>query len=346
MTSRRKFITQTVIASTLYPIVSVAKSEFKKRPNYPIVISTWDAGLRANVKAWELLNGNKSALDAVEAGVRVTESEINCCVGLNGNPDRDGVVTLDASIMDDKGNCGSVAALEQIEHPISVARKVMENSPHVMLVGNGALQFAIENGFEKKPKKLSDDAEKNYKEWLKKSEYKPIMNIENIGNKKHHKGGPNAPEIFENGEYNHDTIAMLALDSNMNLSGSCTTSGMGFKFHGRVGDSPIIGAGLYVDNEIGAAAATGHGEEVIRIAGSHLVVELMRMGKTPKEACKAALERALKMRGEKLKDKQIAFIAINKNGETAGYALRKGFSYALYSPLHNNELINAEYLVE
>jgi N4-(beta-N-acetylglucosaminyl)-L-asparaginase len=199
------------------------------------------------------------------------------------------------------------------------------------------------------PKKLSTDAEKNYKEWLKKSEYKPVMNIENIGNKKHHRHhlfGPNPPDIFDNGEYNHDTIAMLALDSKMNMSGSCTTSGMGFKYRGRVGDSPIIGAGLYVDNEVGAAAATGHGEEVIRIAGSHLVVELMRQGKSPKEACKAALERAVKMRGEKLKDKQIAFIAIHKSGEVAGYALRKGFSYALCSPFHNNVLINADFLMD
>jgi N4-(beta-N-acetylglucosaminyl)-L-asparaginase len=346
MTSRRKFITQTALATAILPLASVANSVMKKRPNYPLVISTWDAGLRANTKAWELLSNDKSALDAVEQGVMITESEINCCVGLNGNPDREGIVTLDASIMDEQGNCGSVAALEQIEHPISVARKVMENSPHVMLVGQGAQQFAMQNGFQLMPKKLSDDAEKNYKEWLKKSEYKPIMNIENSGNKKHHKGGPNAPDIFENGEYNHDTIAMLALDSKMNISGSCTTSGMGFKYRGRVGDSPIIGAGLFVDNEIGAAAATGHGEEVIRIAGSHLVVELMRQGKSPKEACKAALERAVKMRGKKLKDKQIAFIAINKNGEAAGYALRKGFSYALYSPFHTNELINADFLLE
>ncbi|MEN9522560.1 MAG: hypothetical protein RL065_937 [Bacteroidota bacterium] len=349
MTSRRKFISQTILASTLYPVVSIAASDFKKRPNYPMVISTWDAGIRANIKAWEILMDNKTALDAVEAGVRVTESEKNCCVGLNGNPDRDGIVTLDASIMDENGNCGSVAALEQIEHPISVARKVMENSPHVMLVGQGAQQFAVKNGFQLMPQKLSSDAEKNYNEWLKKSEYKPIMNIENIGNKRHkrhHHSGPNPPDIFENGEYNHDTIAMLALDSKMNLSGSCTTSGMGFKYRGRVGDSPIIGAGLYVDNEVGAAAATGHGEEVIRIAGSHLVVELMRQGKSPKDACKAALERAVKMRGEKLKDKQIAFIAISKNGEAAGYALRKGFSYALYSPFHNNELLNADFLLD
>ncbi|MEY2829829.1 MAG: hypothetical protein RIQ33_1687 [Bacteroidota bacterium] len=346
ITGRRKFLTQTIAIAGLLPIASVANSVLKKRANYPIVISTWDAGIKANEKAWQLLVNNKRALDAVEAGVMVTESENNCCVGLSGNPDRDGVVTLDACIMDEHGNCGSVAALQQIEHPISVARKVMENSPHVMLVGDGALQFAVENGFKKMPKKLSDDAEKNYKAWLKKSEYKPIMNIENIGNGKRHKGGPNPPTIFENGLYNHDTISMLALDSAMNLSGSCTTSGMGFKYHGRVGDSPIIGAGLYVDNEVGAAAATGHGEEVIRIAGSHLVVELMRQGKSPKEACKLALERALKMRGDKLNDKQIAFIAINKNGDAAGYALRKGFSYALYSPYHNNELLSADFLLD
>ena len=338
MTTRRKFITQTALAAGSFPFILKATAD-QKINNFPLVISTWDAGLRANAKAWELLKNGKSALDAVEQGVMITESEINCCVGLSGNPDRDGIVTLDASIMNHLGDCGSVAALEQIEHPISVARAVMEKSPHVMLVGQGAQQFALANGFELKPKKLSPDAEKNYKEWLKKSEYKPMNNIENIGNK------TNAPNKLENGQFNHDTIALLALDNIQNLSGSCTTSGMGFKYRGRVGDSPIIGAGMYVDNEVGAAAATGHGEEVIRIAGSHLVVELMRLGKSPKAACKAAIERAIKLRGDKLKDKQIAFIAVNKQGEAAGYALQKGFSYALYSEKHNNELIAADWLM-
>jgi N4-(beta-N-acetylglucosaminyl)-L-asparaginase len=345
MKSRRKFLLQTVAAVSLIPFASAANAMFKKRSNYPIVISTWDAGIRANAKAWELIQDNKRALDAVEAGVMVTESEKNCCVGLSANPDRDGIVTLDACIMDEHGNCGSVAALEQIEHPVSVARKVMENSPHVMLVGEGALQFAVQNGFKKLPKKLSTDAEKNYSEWLKSNAYKPKINIENLGNKPH-KGGPNPPDKFDNGDWNHDTIGMLAMDKFNNISGSCTTSGMGFKYHGRVGDSPIIGAGLYVDNEVGAAVATGHGEEVIRIAGSHLVVELMRQGNSPKQACKMALERAVRRSGDKLTDKPIGFVAMNKSGEVDGYALRKGFTYAVYSDMHNNELVNADFLLE
>ena len=266
------------------------------------------------------------------------ESEQNCCVGLNGNPDRDGFVTLDASIMNHLGDCGSVGALEQIEHPISVARAVMEKSPHVFLVGVGAQQFALANGFILKPKKLSVDAQKTYDEWLKKSEYKPIINFEN-------KGNVAPPNKFENGQFNHDTIAQLVLDNQQNLSGACTTSGMGFKYRGRIGDSPIIGAGLFVDNEIGAAAATGHGEEIIRIGGSHLVVELMRYGKSPEAACKAAIERAIKLRGDKLNDKQIAFIAVNKHGESAGYALQKGFTYVIQSASHHNELIQSKYLI-
>jgi N4-(beta-N-acetylglucosaminyl)-L-asparaginase len=338
MLNRRKFISNTLLLSVPMSFLKGKNKTGKNNPVMPVVISTWDAGINANKRAWEVLQQGKTALDAAEQGVMVTESEINCCVGLSGNPDRDGIVTLDASIMDDKGNCGAVAALEQIEHPISVARKVMENSPHVLLVGEGAQEFAVQNGFKLMPNTLSPDAEKNYKEWLKKSEYHPIINIENSGNKKN----SNPPNKLKDGEYNHDTIGLLVMDQHQNLSGSCTTSGMGFKYRGRVGDSPIIGAGLYVDNEFGAAAATGHGEEVIRIGGSLMVVEFMRNGKSPLEACKAAVERAVKLRGDKLKDKQIAFIAINKQGETAGYALQKGFNYALYSPLSENKLINAD----
>src|SRR5699024_6667253 len=182
-------------------------------------------------------------------------------VGYGGRPDRDGKVTLDACIMDENANIGSVAALEHIKHPISVARAVMEKTPHVMLVGEGALEFALANGF-KKENLLTEKSKKEWEEWLKTSEYKPVVNIEN-----------------------HDTIGMLALDASGNLSGACTTSGMAYKMHGRVGDSPIIGAGLFVDNEVGAATSTGDGEEVIRTVGSHLVVELMRQGNSPQEAC-------------------------------------------------------------
>ncbi|HVS96818.1 MAG TPA: N(4)-(beta-N-acetylglucosaminyl)-L-asparaginase [Puia sp.] len=321
----------------------------------PVVISTWDTGKDANKGAWEVLERGGSALDAVEAGVKVTESSINCCVGLGANPDRDGHVTLDASIMDHQFNCGAVAAIERIKHPISVARRVMEKTPHVLLVGAGAQQFAVAEGFPLEPDVLSPSAEKAYKEWLKKSEYKPVINIENTKS-----GGPAAtaeplsssdiavaapgrvpdgsPQgIKAAGAYgpagpnNHDTIGMVAMDAAGNLSGSCTTSGMGFKMRGRVGDSPIIGAGLFVDNEVGAVTSTGQGEDVIRVCGSHTVVEYMRQGLSPEQACKAAVERIARIKGEKAKDIQVAFIAINKKGETGAYALQPGFSYAIKS---------------
>lgn len=292
----------------------------------PIVISTWDAGLNANRGAWQVLGSGGSALDAVEKGVMVTEDEIGCCVGLAANPDRDGHVTLDASIMDHQFNCGAVAFLERIKHPISVARRVMEKTPHVLLVGSGAQQFAIEEGFPLEEDKLAPRAEKAYEEWLKTARYKPVINIES---KKEH--GPFAPGRFENGEWNHDTIGMLAMDTNGHLSGSCTTSGMGFKMRGRVGDSPIIGCGLFVDNEVGACVATGQGEDVIRVAGSHSVVEQMRQGLSPEAACKKIIERIVKIKKEKAKDIQVAFIAINKKGQVGAFAIHEGFSYAVKS---------------
>jgi len=330
MASRRKFIYSSLFGTlgTLLSKKLVAGTAYTTVTNNPIVISTWDTGLAANAGAWKVLGSNGKALDAVEAGVRVTEDSINCCVGLGANPDRDGIVTLDACIMDDKGNCGSVGALERIKHPISVARRVMEKTPHVMLVGQGAQQFAVAEGFPLEEQKLSDDAKKSYEQWLKKSEYKPVINIENTKSSGH---GPSAPVHLPNGELNHDTIGMVAMDADGNLSGSCTTSGMGFKMRGRLGDSPIIGAGLFVDNEVGACTATGQGEDVIRICGSHTVVELMRQGMSPEQACKAAVERIIRIKGDKAKEIQVAFLALNKKGETGSFAIQKGFSYALKS---------------
>jgi N4-(beta-N-acetylglucosaminyl)-L-asparaginase len=288
------------------PVPTPSPTDPPSLTDHPIVISTWDAGLAANKGAWDVLSRNGSALDAVEAGVKITEASQNCCVGLGANPDRDGYVTLDASIMDHEWNCGAVGFLERIKHPISVARRVMEKTPHVMLVGVGAQQFAVAEGFPLEPAALSDDAKKNYKKWLEKAEYKPVINIEN-----------------------HDTIGMVAMDAAGNLSGSCTTSGMGFKMRGRLGDSPIIGAGLFVDNEVGAVTATGQGEDVIRVCGSHSVVEFMRQGMSPEDACKAAVEKIARIKKEKAKDIQVAFIALNKRGEAGAYALQKGFTYAL-----------------
>jgi len=306
----------------------------------PIVISTWDAGIEANKAAWKVLRNGGRALDAVEQGVMVTESSLNCCVGLGANPDRDGHVTLDACIMDEHANCGSVAFLERIKHPISVARRVMEKTPHVMLVGEGAQQFAVAEGFPLEPDKLSDDAKKSYENWLKKSEYKPVINIENSK-----KSTAAILTRLENGDWNHDTIGMVAMDAEGNLSGSCTTSGMAFKMRGRPGDSPIIGAGLYVDNEVGAATATGQGEDVIRICGTHLVVELMRQGLSPENACKKAVERIIRIKGAKAKEIQVGFIAINKRGEYGGYCIQKGFNFAVCYADDKNFLVDGKYIL-
>jgi N4-(beta-N-acetylglucosaminyl)-L-asparaginase len=328
MSDRRKFLQFSLMGGLgfLFSKEGFASGAAVQSPvkGKPIVISTWDAGLAANKAAWEVLSKQGRALDAVEKGVMVTEASQNCCVGLGANPDRDGIVTLDASIMDENFNCGGVAFLERIKHPVSVARRVMEKTPHVLLVGEGAQQFAVAEGFPLEEKKLSDDAEKAYKNWLQKSEYKPVINIE-----KNEGHGPFAPAKLDNGDWNHDTIGMLAMDANGDLSGSCTTSGMGFKIRGRVGDSPIIGAGLYVDNEVGACTSTGQGEDVIRVAGSHAVVEQMRLGLSPEEACKKIIERIVKIKKEKAKDIQVAFLAINKKGQTGAFAIQKGFSYAV-----------------
>lgn len=318
---RRNFIRLTGLS---LPALSFSHPEARPMAfSGPIVISTWDFGQAANAEAWKVLAAQGRALDAVEAGVKVPEADPNNqSVGYGGLPDRDGRVTLDACIMDEAGNCGSVMCLEHIMHPISVARLVMEKTPHVILAGEGALQFALAQGF-KKENLLTPASEKAWKEWLKTSKYEPKANIENeLFKKQDDTPMPGGPE-------NHDTIGMLALDSARNLSGACTTSGMAYKLRGRVGDSPVIGAGLYVDNEVGAATSTGVGEEVIRCVGSHLTVELMRQGRTPFEACKAAVERIARRNPEKMKKIQVGFLALNKHGEYGAFALQKGFSYSV-----------------
>ncbi|WP_207632866.1 isoaspartyl peptidase/L-asparaginase family protein [Foetidibacter luteolus] len=334
MLHRRNFIRIGSLGLSAFSFSSFHKPAVRK----PLVISTWKEGLNANRAAWQILKNNGRALDAVEAGVMVTEDSINCCVGLGANPDRDGFVTLDACIMDENGNCGSVAFLERIKHPISVARRVMEKTPHVMLVGDGAQKFAVAEGFPLEEQKLSDDAKKAYEEWLKKSEYKPQINIENSGH-------AFAPAKLNNGDWNHDTIGMVALDAHGNLSGSCTTSGMGFKMRGRLGDSPIIGAGLFVDNEIGAATSTGLGEEVIKICGTHLVVELMRQGLKPEEACKKAVERIVHKNPAKAREFQVGFIAINKQGEYGGYCIQTGFDFAVCYADDKNFMVKGKHLL-
>jgi len=326
MFNRRKFLGSSLlsVAGSIIAKKSMADSLQHQVLGKPVVISTWDFGKPANAEAWKILSTGGRALDAVEAGVKIPEADPNIqTVGYGGLPDRDGHVTLDACIMDEHGGCGSVMCLEHIIHPISVARMVMEKTPHIVLVGDGALQFALANGF-KKENLLTPQSEKAWKEWLKSSKYEPVMNIENqLYNK------ATSTAVMPGSKSNHDTIGMVAMDANGNLSGACTTSGLAFKMHGRVGDSPIIGAGLFVDNEVGAATSTGVGEEVIRIAGSHIVIELLRQGLSAEEACKKAVERIIQRNPEKAKTVQVGFLALKKNGEFGAYAIQKGFSYAV-----------------
>jgi N4-(beta-N-acetylglucosaminyl)-L-asparaginase len=287
----------------------------------PIVLSTWNHGIEANAVTWNVIEKGGNALDAVEKGLRVTESEIdNRSVGIGGRPDMKGHVTLDACIMDHEGRCGSVAFLEGIDHPISVARAVMDKTQHVMLVGKGAYEFARSEGFSKIKTPLKV-VKKDYQKW--KSENKEFIKKPTINHE------------------NHDTIGMIALDQHGNLSGGCTTSGWAYKMHGRVGDSPIIGAGLFVDNEVGACTATGLGEAIIRIAGSHTVVEMMRHGMSPQEACEEAVKRIVK-KHKNLKNLQCAFIALNKQGEVGAYSVYNGFNYAVQSDTQK-ELVDASF---
>ncbi len=332
--NRKRFLQLSSIGLSSIGLPSTSNATEK-----PIVISTWDSGMAVNAEAWKILAANGRALDAVEAGARQIENTISCCVGLGGYPDREGIVTLDACIMDEHANCGAVAGLEQIKHPVSVARMVMEKTPHVILVGDGAQQFAIENGFAKEPATLSAEAEKAYKEWQKTSEYKPVINIE-----KKQGNGPFAPAFFEDGSPNHDTMGLLAMDTAGHLSGAVTTSGMAFKVHGRVGDSPIIGAGLFVDNEFGAATSSGVGEEVIRICGTHLVVEFMRQGYSPEKACKKAVERIVKRDRKKAATLQVGFLALNKKGEYGDYSIVNGFEFSVRSG-KENRIYKSKYLL-
>ena len=314
---RRKFIqnSTTVAAGIVSAPILASCNENKSQKTgatpplqatIPIAICTWDFG-NATAKAWKVLEKGGTALDAVHQGVMVEENDLNNnTVGNGGRPDRDGNVTLDACIMDKDGNCGAVLAMQNIANPISVARKVMEETPHIYLAGQGAEQFAYEMGFEK-TNLLTEKAKEDWLEWKKTSQYKPIINIEN-----------------------HDTIGMLAIDANGDIAGACTTSGMAYKMAGRVGDSPMIGAGLFIDNEIGGATATGVGEEVIRTVGSFLIVELMRQGKSPQEACEEGIRRIIEKNKDK-QDFQIGFIAVNKKGQTGAYCIHPGFSYRTYT---------------
>jgi N4-(beta-N-acetylglucosaminyl)-L-asparaginase len=188
----------------------------------------------------------------------------------------------------------------------------MEKTPHTMLVGEGARQFALEQGFTT-TKLLTPEAEAAWREWLKTAQYKPVANIENQ----------------RGSALDHDTIGMLACDAQGRLAGACTTSGMAFKLHGRVGDSPQAGCGLFVEAGVGAATATGVGEEVTRIAGTARVVASMRAGMSPMAACREAVTHIAKLRGDAVKDAQVAFLAVDRAGRTGAFALQPGFTFAV-----------------
>ena len=324
--SRRRFLKNLGLASAglaIKPITTTAQTTAKTLPlkDSPLVISTWIHGMEANAGAWSVLENGGAALDAVQKGVAVTESDMNNrSVGLAGRPDRDGHVTLDACIMDHDSRCGSVAFLEDIQHPIDVARAIMDKTPHVMLVGEGAQKWALENGFSKVDFEVPiPEVQKDYENWLIKSEYKTGVNVEN-----------------------HDTIGMLALDASGRMAGACTTSGMAYKIRGRVGDSPIIGAGLFIDGDVGGATATGVGEAMIRTAGASAVVESMRRGASPEEACYDIVQRILK-KHPGVEGMQVGFLAMNMQGEYGGYSVYNGFNYALRSK-DRNEMVDAKYM--
>ncbi|HPM57295.1 MAG TPA: N(4)-(beta-N-acetylglucosaminyl)-L-asparaginase [Thermomonas sp.] len=324
MSSRRRFLQSSLMAAgaALLPAARALPAS-----NGAKVVSTWDFGVPANREAWRILAAGGNALDAVEAGARWAETgQCNSTVGRCGYPDRDGFVTLDASIMKGDGSCGAVAALQDIDHPISVARKVMEKTPHVLLVGDGARQFAVAEGFE--PRELrTPEAEKAWREWRETSRYAPEINAERRG--------------VPGNKDNHDTIGMLALGADGRMAGACTTSGMAWKMHGRVGDSPIIGAGLYVDDQVGGATASGVGEEMLRNAASFLVVELMRQGHSPSDACHLAIERVVMKRPQASKTLQVCFLAMNNHGEVGAFALHQGFVYAVCDAQQQDTLLQA-----
>jgi len=324
---RRNFIKAasiTGVGLAVSPTLAGCKNESATTPtptsappptgSFPLVIATWNVK-NATAKAWEVLTNGGSALDAVEQGCKVEEADVkNSSVGKGGLPDRDGNVTLDACIMDKNGDCGSVVYLQNITHAVTVARKVMEDTPHVMLAGKGAEQFAISQGMEAE-NLLTESSKKAWEKWKVEAKYKPIINIEN-----------------------HDTIGMLAIDKNGDISGACTTSGLAYKMGGRVGDSPIIGSGLFVDNQVGAAVATGLGEEVVKTVGSFLVVELMRQGKSPQEACEEAIGRIVNKPNSNYKDFQVGYIAVNKQGVTGSYSIHEHFSMTRYQEGKNENL--------
>lgn len=282
-----------------------------------VIVSTWDFGAAANAAALARMHGGGTLVDAVEAGAMVPEADPNNhSVGYSGYPDRDGHVTLDAVIMDDAGGVGAVAALENTVHAISVARRVMERTPHTFLVGEGATRFARDQGFPQQSL-LTPESEKAWKDWLKTAKYQPEANTENRITR------------TPGGALDHDTIGILARNAAGRMAGACTTSGMAFKMRGRVGDSPQVGSGLYVEAGIGGATSTGLGEEVTRVAGSARVVASMRAGMSPQKACEEVVRHIAALRGDAIRGVQVGFLALDPKGNIGAFCLLPGFTYAV-----------------
>src|SRR5438477_10456823 len=285
----------------------------------PACIATWPFGQDAVRAALPLLQKGRAALDAAIAGAQVVEEGTNShSVGYGGLPNRIGTVSLDACVMDGRTlNCGSVAAVENVLHVAALAQRVMERTPHVMLVGEGARLFAVQQGF---PLQNLNTPE-SLREW-EKTRPKPQQQP----NK-----GPAPGQAQEPLPYGHDTVAVLTLDGKGSLGGVCSTSGLAHKLPGRVGDSPIIGAGLYVDDKAGAAGATGVGEEIIRIGGSLLVVEAMRNGRSPQEACEIGVRKINEVAVRRgVHPARVAFIALDPKGRYGAAATTQtNFQYAI-----------------
>lgn len=330
--SRRAVLAAGAAAAAVPPAIPAAVSAIPAEVRSParkaVIASTWDFGAAANRAAFARLTAGGSLIDAIEEGAKVPEADpSNHSVGRGGYPDRDGRVTLDAIIMDDVGNVGAVAALEDVVHAISVARAVMERTPHTMLVGTGAGGFARAQGFSIETL-LTPEAAKAWREWLETARYAPVANRETAG--------PARSPVGTAAD--HDTIGIIARDPNGRFAGGCTTSGMAFKMHGRVGDSPLAGCGLFVERGVGAATATGVGEEVVRIAGSARVVASMRGGMTPAQACREAVTHLTRLRGRAIAGVQVGLLAIGRDGDVGACALLPGFTYAVTDTAGNTEV--------
>ena len=311
----------------------------------PVVVSSAN-GLEATAKAMELIQQGKDALDAVIAGVNIVEADPkDNSVGYGGLPNEDGVVELDASVMHGPtGRGGCVGALRNIMHPSQVARQIMERTDHVLLVGEGALRFARAHGF-KEQDLLTDESRAAWLKWKENlsptDDWLPPHDVNSKG----------IGQVLEAYQRHYGTINCNALDLQGNLSGCTTTSGLSFKIPGRVGDSPILGAGLYVDNEVGAAGSTGRGEANLLSCASVMVVEYMRQGKSPEEACLLACKRIVSQtKMKRLLDDDgkpnfdVRFYALNKRGEFGSASIWNGGKFAVNTGEAKSRLVDSAYL--